>query len=116
MQSRFIDFNAIEQPTLDVAMRDKDKTVLHLVAPTVELIEKLQALEPVLTKMKKGDNAVESLKKLYTLYAEVFSNNEDGIKVTAEDLRDRYKLNLVHLIQLYAPYMDFIADINNAKN
>ena len=116
MQSRFIDFNDIEQPTLDATMRDKDKTVLHLSVPSVEFIEKLQALEPVLTKMKKGENAVESVKKVYTFFAEILSHNEDGIKVTAEELRGKYNLNLVHLLQLYGVYMNFIEDINNAKN
>lgn len=116
MQSRVIDFNDIEQPTLDVTMRDKDKTVLHLSVPSVEFIEKLQALEPVLAKMKKGDNAVESVKKVYAFFAEIFSHNEDGIKVTAEDLLKKYNLNLLHLLRLYGVYMDFIADINNAKN
>lgn len=116
MQSRAIDFNAIEQPTLDVTMRDKDKTELHLSVPSVEFVEKIQALEPVLSKMKKGENAVEAVKKVYTFFAEIFSHNEDGIKVTAEDLRDKYKLNLVHLFQLYNEYKAFIEDINNAKN
>lgn len=114
--SRALDFNAIEQPTLDITMRDKDRTVLHLAVPSVEFIEKLQALEPVIAQMKKGDNAVESIKKLYGFFAEVLSHNEDGIRVTAEDLRDVYKLNLLHLLKLYPEYMGFIGDIENAKN
>lgn len=116
MQSRVIDFNDIEQPTLDVTMRDEDKTVLHLSVPSVEFIERLQALEPVLKEMKKGGNAVESVKKLYAFFAEIISHNEDGIKVTAEDLIKKYNLNLVHLLQLYGVYMAFIEDLNNAKN
>lgn len=116
MQSRVIDFNDIEQPTLDVTMRDKDKTVLHLSVPSVEFLEKIQALEPVLKEMKKGNNAIESVKKVYTFFAEILSHNEDGIKVTAEELRGKYNLNLVHLLQLYGVYMAFIDDINNAKN
>ena len=116
MQSRVIDFNDIEQPTLDVTMRDEDKTVLHLSVPSVEFVERLQTLEPVLKEMKKGGNAVESVKKLYAFFAEILSHNEDGIKVTAEDLRIKYRLNLVHILQLHSAYMAFIGDINDAKN
>ncbi|MBO5123421.1 MAG: hypothetical protein J6B99_09725 [Oscillospiraceae bacterium] len=97
-------------------MRDTDHTVLHLSVPSVEFIEKMQALEPVIAEMQKGDNAVESIKKLYAFFAEIFSHNEDGIRVTAGDLRDVYKLNLLHLLKLYPEYMDFIGDIENAKN
>ena len=114
--SRSLDFNAIEQPTLDVTMRDTDRTTLHLSVPSVDFVEKLQALEPMLAKMKKGNNAVESVKQVYSFFAKIFSHNEDGIEVTAEDLRDKYKLNLVHLFQLYGEYMGFIDDIKNAKN
>lgn len=114
--SRALDFNAIDQPTLDVTMRDKDRTVLHLAVPSVEFVEKMQALKPVIEEMQKGDNAVESVKKLYGFFAEVFSHNEDGIRVTAEDLRDVYKLNLLHLLKVYPAYLSFIDDIENAKN
>lgn len=114
--SRALDFNAIEQPTLDVTMRDADRTVLHLSVPSVEFVEKLEAMKPLIAKMKKGDNAVETVKKVFTFFAEIFSHNEDGIRVTAEDLRDVYKLNLLHLIKLYGEYMGFVEDISSAKN
>ena len=114
--SRALDLNAIEQPTLDITMRDDDRTVFHLSVPSVEFVEKMQALEPVLAKMKKGDNAVESVKQVFGFFAQVFSHNEDGIKVTAEDLRDKYRLNLLHLFAIYNQYEGFIEDIKNSKN
>lgn len=114
--SRALDLNAIEQPTLDITMRDKDRTVFHLSVPSVEFVEELQALDPVIAKMKKGNNAVESVKQLFGFFAKIFSHNEDGIQVTAEDLRDRYKLNLLHIFSIYGEYMAFIDEIKNAKN
>ena len=114
--SRSLDFNAIEQPTLDITMRDKERTVFRLSVPSVAFVEKMQALEPVLAKMKKGGNAIEAVKKVYDFFAEVVSHNEDGIKVTAEDLREVYGLSLMDLLALRAMYMDFISDINSAKN
>lgn len=113
--SRSLDFNAIERPTLDIIMRDKDHTVLHVSAPTVDFVERMQALEPTIKKMKNGD-VRENFKKLYAFFAEVLSHNEDCIKVTAEDLRDVYKLNLVDLLAIYGAYEAFIDDIKNAKN
>lgn len=114
--SRALDLNAIEQPTLDITMRDKDHTVFHLSVPSVEFVEKLEALKPVMAKMKKGGNAIESVKKVYGFFAEIFSHNEDGIRVTAEDLRDVYRVNLLHIVQIYGQYMAFIEDMTNAKN
>lgn len=113
--SRVLDFNAIEKPTLEVTMRDKERTVLHLSVPSVDFVEKIQALEPTIKKMKNGSTR-EVFMKLYGFFAEVLSHNEDFIKVTAEDLRDVYKLNLVDLFMLYDEYKDFIEDIKNAKN
>ena len=113
--SRTLDFNAIEKPTLDVTMRDKERTVLHLSVPSVDFVEKMQALEPTIKKMKNGSTR-ENFIKLYGFFAEVLSHNEDCIKVTAEDLRDIYKLNLVDLFTLYSAYEAFIEDIKNAKN
>lgn len=114
--SRALDFNAIEQPTLDVTMRDENRTVLRLSVPSVEFIEKVQALEPVLAKVKKSGDAREMLDKLYSFFAEIVSHNEDLVKVTAEDLRNVYKLSIMDLFALYAMYKEFIRDIENAKN
>jgi hypothetical protein len=114
--SRALDFNAIEKPTLDITMRDKDHTVLRLSAPTVDFVERMQALEPTIKKMKEGNDVRENFKKLYGFFAEVMSHNEDCIKVTAEDLRDVYKLNLVDLFKFYSAYEAFMDDIKNAKN
>lgn len=117
--SRTLDFNAIEKPTLEVIMRDKEHTVLHLSVPSVDFVEKLQALEPTIKKMKKSgrlEDFRDNIKTLYGFFAELMSHNEDCIKVTAEDLRDVYKLNLVDLFALYSAYEAFIEDIKNAKN
>ena len=40
----------------------------------------------------------------------------EGITFTAEDLRDKYGLKLEHLICFQPTYLDFINEIQNAKN
>lgn len=63
---------------------------------------------------KSGD--AQAIKKLYTLTAEVISCNLDDVKVTAEELRDKYGVKFVHLIFIFKDYLDFIKGINEAKN
>lgn len=114
--SRSFDFNAIQKPTLDLTMKDDARTVIPVSAPSVDFVERLQALEPLIKKMKKGGDTREVLNKIYEFYAEVLSNNEDHLKVTADDLRNVYKLTLVDIFALHAVYMEFIDEIKNAKN
>lgn len=114
--SRTLDFNAIERPTLDVTMRDEARTVIHISAPTEAFVEEMEALAPTITKMKKGGNARELFSKMFDFFAEILSHNEDGLKVTAEGIREVYKLTLVDLFALYGEYMAFIEELQSAKN
>lgn len=114
--SRSLDFNAIERPTLDVTMRDEARTVLHVSAPTEAFVEEMEALAPTITKMKTGGNTHELFAKMFEFFAKILSYNEEGLKVTAKDLRDVYKLTLVDLFALYGEYMAFIEELQSAKN
>lgn len=114
--SRSLDFNAIERPTLDVTMRDDDRTVIRVSAPTQAFVEEMEALGPTITKMKKGSNTRELFKAMYEFFAKVLSHNEDGLEVTAKELRDVYKLTLIDFFALYGEYMAFIEELQSAKN
>lgn len=114
--SRSLDFNAIERPTLDVTMRDEAHTVLHISVPTEAFVEEMESLSPTIDKMKKGGNTRELFKALFEFFAKVLSHNEDGLEVTADDLRKVYKLTLVDLLALYGEYMAFIEELQSAKN
>ena len=114
--SRTLDFNAIERPSLEVTMRDEARTVLHVSAPTEAFVEEMEALAPTITKMKKGGNTRELFAQMFVFFAKILSHNEEGLSVTAEDLRKVYKLTLVDLFALYGEYMAFIEEIQSAKN
>lgn len=114
--SKSLDFNAIQQPVLDLTMRDDAHTVVHVSAPSVDLVERIQALDPLIKKLAKGGDAREVFHKIYEFYAEVMSNNEDHLEITADTLRNVYKLSLMDIFALHAVYMEFIEDIKNAKN
>ena len=113
--ARVFDFNALEQPTLEVTLRDAAKTKVRLTVPTTGVVERFMAASAEVGKLTKNpDGAL--IRALFALWAEVFSNNADGLTFTAESLRDKYKLELVHLICFQPAYLDFIAEIQNAKN
>ena len=113
--ARKLDLNALEQPTLELTLMDDAHTTLRLIAPDVDLIERLQGAAP---KMKKvaDSNDGESVKAIYDLFADLISNNLEGITVTAEELRDKYRVRFVHLMVIGANYLEFINEINAAKN
>ena len=72
-------------------------------------------MAPELTKILES-NSTESVKSVYHLAAKLISCNRSGLQVSAEDLRDKYKLNLEALIVFYNVYLDFLNEITNAKN
>lgn len=110
-----LDLNALEQPTMELTLMDDDHTTLRLVCPDVKLIERLISAAPALTAVKDSSD-VAVIKKTYELFADVLSNNEDGLRITAEELRDKYRVRFVHLVLIATRYLDFIREIQEAKN
>lgn len=110
-----LDFNSIEQPVLEITMKDDARTRLEVCAPIEELIEKFEANTELINKAVKEGTA-ESIKAIFNLAAELMSYNLDGVKVTAEELRDKYRLKLIDLVIFYGAYTDFISEIKAAKN
>jgi hypothetical protein len=110
-----LNFNSIQQPTWDVTLRDEAQTTVHLSAPSVDLVDRLVAMAPDLEEAAKTKDG-KSVRASYELVAEVMSCNEDSITFTAESLRDTYKMTFVDLLVLFKGYMEFIAEIKDAKN
>jgi hypothetical protein len=78
-------------------------------------VERFTAAKSEMAEIAKSQN-VERIKKLYALTAELISCNADYITVTAEDLRDKYRVTFGDLVVIFAAYLDFIREFNNAKN
>ena len=110
-----LDFNALEQPTLELTLKDDNKTTIHATAPTEELVERLTAAAPDLKKTIDQGH-VETTKALYGLMADLMSCNREGITFTAESLRDTYRLRLFELVVFVKTYLEFIGEISGAKN
>jgi hypothetical protein len=96
-------------------MNDAEETVFTLTAPSVELVERLEAnQETLVATFKKGDR--ESLDEIWNLAADLISCNREGRKVIAEELKGKYGMGYKMLFVFFTAYLDFIAEIKEAKN
>lgn len=113
--AKTLDFNSIKRPTLPLIMKDDDRTHIDVTVPTEGLVSELIATAPELEAVvKNGDSA--SIRAVYDLAARLISCNRGEIPVTADDLIEKYNLDLEAIIVFYGAYTDFINEIANAKN
>ena len=110
-----LDFNTAIMPTLDLTMMDDDHTEVRVTVPTEGLVEELQAAGAQLQGIMEKQDAA-GIQAVYNLAARLMSCNREGLQMTADDLRGKYRLNLEALLLFFSAYMDFISEINNAKN
>ena len=113
--SRVFDFNAITQQTLETRL--DACTVIHVTTPPERLIEQLAASQAEINSLCAADgNEVEKARVSYKMAADLISCNIEGVTITADDLREKYKIPPVALAVYLSSYMDFINEFHNAKN
>ena len=113
--ARVLDFNKFEQPSLPIVMKDANQTKFTVVAPSLELIQRLEANQNAITEaLKKGDE--NSIARAWELAAELISCNEEGRQVTASELQDKYRMTYTMLFAFFKVYGELIAEIESAKN
>ncbi len=113
--AKMLDLNALEQPTLEIKLRDDKHTVFRLVTPTTKLVERfIGAKAEIGEAAKSGD--VEKIKRIYDIAAELISCNADYINVTADELKDKYRLSFGDVVTVFTAYLEFIKEISEAKN
>ena len=112
---KMLDFNAIQHPTWPIKLKDDEQTLVTLSAPSTELIDRLLAVAPELTAAAEAKDS-KTIKAMYKLVAEVMNFNEDGFTFTADELRGKYRFTLLDLFKFVAGYLEFIAEMQNAKN
>lgn len=110
-----LDFNAIQQPTWTIKLKDEDQTTVNLTTPSVDLVDRLTAAAPELQDVAAAKDG-RTTRAVYELLADIMSCNDDGYTFTAEELRDRYKLSLHDLFRFFAGYLEFVNEMKNAKN
>lgn len=115
--AKTLNFNTLKRPTLPLVMMDEAQTLIKITSPSTALVEELQAVGPELNAaFKSADNDPAGIAAVYDLAARLMSHNMEGITVTVDDLRNKYKLGLEELVFFYAAYVDFIEEIKTAKN
>lgn len=112
---KMLDFNAIQQPTWPIKLKDDKQTLVTLSAPSTELIDRLLAVAPELTTAAEAKDS-KTIKAVYQLVAEVMNFNEEGLTFTAEELREKYRFTLLDMFKFTAGYLEFINEMQNAKN
>lgn len=112
---KMLDFNALQKPTWPVKLKDDAQTVVNLSTPTVELVDRLIAATPELQEVAKTKDG-QTIRAVYELIAELMNCNEDGFAFTGEELRDKYKMTLLDIFRFAAGYMEFIKEMQDAKN
>lgn len=110
-----LDLNALQRPTLDLTLRDEARTVVHMTLPTTKLVERLLAVAPKLSELAKTSDP-RAAEALFDLLADLISTNEDGLTVTAEELRDVYGVHFDDLFFIFPAYLEFVSEVQNAKN
>ena len=112
---QMLDFNALQQPSWPVKLKDDEQTVVHVSAPTVELYDRLVAATPELENVSKTKDG-RTIRALYNLVADIMSINDDGYNFTGEELLGKYRLSLVDVVRFISGYLQFQKEIQEAKN
>ena len=113
--AKSLNFRNFEQPTLPITMNDAEETLFTCVAPTVELVERLEAnQDEIFAIFKRGGR--DSLDEVWKLTADLISCNRENLKVTVAELKGKYGMSYQMLFAFVITYFDFIKEIENAKN
>lgn len=110
-----LNFRNFAQPTLPINMNDAEETLFTITAPTVELVERLEANQDEIVATFNSGNK-ESLDEIWNLTADLISCNREGRKVTAEDLKGKYGMSYQMLFAFLVAYGEFVDEIKSAKN
>ena len=113
--SKILDFNSYRRPEYVIVLKDDAATVVHMTTPTEQLVRELRANLPELQSTLTKQDATAS-RLIYHLAAKLINCNLDNITVTGVELAKKYRLNLEDMAVFYTSYMEFIEEIEHAKN
>lgn len=112
--ARVLDLNSVQTSIMDLVLQDPNRTKVRLDFPAEELVQDLQALQPELPKLEKGDH--EAIEMAYDLAAKLINCNLDGFKATGQELRTKYRMNLLSAVTFFGAYIDFLNSLEKEKN
>lgn len=113
--AKVLDLNTVERPTLELTLQDKEKTTILVSTPSEALVRELEEVAAEMDALyRRGDK--ESVDAIYDLAARLISCNRQGLQVTADELRTKYKMSLESAVIFYNAYLEFINELTNEKN
>jgi hypothetical protein len=110
-----LDFNALEKPVLEITLRDKEKTVVRITTPNEEQVERFMSVAENVQNLK-NDNTGETIQAAFGFVAELMNNNLDEMTFSADSLRGQYGLKIYDALVFIKIYLQFLQEIESAKN
>lgn len=115
--AKITDLRMVGRPTMTLVLPDDNGTTVHLCAPTLDLVEELKSGSDTLFAVLRGeDGDAQTKRAVYGLATKFINCNTDLFETTAEELAKRYSVSMEHLQQFFIDYVDFLDEIQNAKN
>jgi len=108
-----LDFRSVQLPSLKLTFENGD--VIHVMPPTEGKLNRLRAMEAE-AKSLYGKSDKETMHKVYDIFAEMMSMNEEGKTLTGKDLNIKYHLKWQHILAFREKYIAFVQSITSAKN
>lgn len=110
-----LDFRSFEQKTWEIGLCDEQNTTLHLTAPSEELVETLSVNLSKLNEVFSERNE-STVAQAFDLAAKFMSCNTEGLTLTGDELRNKYGFKSIYMAAFFKHYIQFVNEINDAKN
>lgn len=114
MKEHALNLNTAKRPVFTLTMMDDAETTLHVKVPDMDMFKEIQSMSSELDAL--SDDSPEAEDAIYDITARILSCNREGLTVTAEELRGKYKMGLEEVLLVYGSYADFLTDIVKEKN
>lgn len=114
-----LDFNKIKRNYFMVTLPDAGRTdtgkptVIQVATPTKRILDEITAMQRLIDNVT-DETEGDTVDVLYSLCADILSNNKTGKVIDVEYLGDIFDLSAIVL--LYTHYCDFVAEETSAKN
>ncbi|MGN0518135.1 MAG: hypothetical protein ACI4II_05375 [Acutalibacteraceae bacterium] len=110
-------FDDLRQPQLIYELKDAHNTILHIVPPIKELVDKMRANLSRVLEILNGEDDAAIRQEIYTLAVHVMNCNLDNVHIAdGRDLALTYGMSVLDLCDFFIKYAEFINSIENEKN
>jgi len=114
--NNILDLRLADFPTMVLLLKGNSEVVVHITAPTYDLIAELERSKIVLQSILDGNKTERTQQALYDLAAKLISCNDDDFHVTARELLVDYGWSIKAIGKFFEKYQAFIESIENEKN